>query len=191
MIHPIFIFILIISSNFLADLFPCRIQDLLKGNMMIKHIFAFLTLLFFAVLVEPYKQTDFNQMLLSTTGFYVVFLMMINSNTTSFVVSLVILGILYILNLRKIALSNKLKEKDEVESSEEIIMAERLELLSQGLIGVFILSTMAGFLVYMGEKKLEYKNKFSYIEFVFGRSSCKPNKTPPSLGESVRAVFTH
>ena len=40
----VFIFTLIISGNFLAQLFPCKIQEALTENIYIKHIFGFFTL---------------------------------------------------------------------------------------------------------------------------------------------------
>ena len=29
-----------------------------------------------------------------------------------------------------------------------------------------------GFILYLGEKKIEYKDKFNYITFIFGKPSC-------------------
>lgn len=46
-VYPIFILLLIISANYLADLFPCRLRELLENNIYVKHLFGYLTLLFF------------------------------------------------------------------------------------------------------------------------------------------------
>jgi hypothetical protein len=190
LIHPIFIFILIISSNFLAELFPCPIQKTLKENILLKHIFAFLTLLFFAVLVDPFKQTDFNTMVMSSIFLYSVFLIMVNSNAFCFICSLAILGVLYILNLKKNAVNNSMAEKDDVENSEEIKTVQRIDFATRFLMAGFVITTFSGFFIYMGEKKLEYKSKFNYFTFVFGKSTCR-NYTPyHSWKKCLGAAFT-
>ena len=46
----IFIFILIVSANFLAETFPCKLQYQLRNNMLLKHTFGYFTMIFFVVL---------------------------------------------------------------------------------------------------------------------------------------------
>ena len=53
-IFTIFIFILIISGNFLA-LVPCKLQDELNNNMYVKHLFGLFTMIFFVTLAAPVK----------------------------------------------------------------------------------------------------------------------------------------
>jgi hypothetical protein len=57
-IFCIFIFILIVSANFLAEIFPCRLQHLLRSNMLVKHIFGLFTMIFFVVLSSGIKEKD-------------------------------------------------------------------------------------------------------------------------------------
>ena len=54
-IFCIFIFFLIISANFLAELFPCRLQYILRNNMVIKHLFGLFSMIFFVVLSSGIK----------------------------------------------------------------------------------------------------------------------------------------
>lgn len=190
MIHPIFIFILIITSNFLAELFPCKIQTLLKGNIFIKHLFGFLTLLFFAVLVDPSKQANFNKMLVSSGILYIIFLVLINTNKTFFLCSLIILGVLYILNLKKIEINNELTEKEEVEKSNEMVNIQYIDYANKALMVLFGVCTTIGFFVYMGEKKLEYKNDFNYATFFFGKGECRTNSPSVSFTKALQTAFT-
>lgn len=190
MIHPIFIFILIITSNFLAELFPCKIQKLLKGNVFIKHVFGFLTLLFFAVLVDPSKQADFNKTLMSSALLYIIFLVMVNSNILFFMVSLFILGILYILNLKKVEINNVLAEKDDVENSAEIKTVQNIDTANIGLLVGFALSSVLGFFVYMGEKKIEYKKDFNYFTFIFGKAECNQRSTDVKWTTALKTAFS-
>ena len=40
----LFIFILVISGNYIGELLPCRIQYTLQNNMIYKHFFGILTM---------------------------------------------------------------------------------------------------------------------------------------------------
>ena len=53
---------------------------------------------------------------------------------------------------------------------------------------------ITGFLHYLGEKKLEYKNNFSYTQFLLGQPLCK-NFTPNNLKsisftKAFKSIFT-
>ena len=49
----LFALLVIISGNFLGDLFPLDVQKILSENVYVKHIFSFLTLFFFVYLTMP------------------------------------------------------------------------------------------------------------------------------------------
>ena len=72
-IFCIFIFILIVSANFLAEVFPCRIQHLLRNNMLVKHMFGLFTMIFFVVLSS--NVSDKNIFKIAKTSFllYILF----------------------------------------------------------------------------------------------------------------------
>ena len=46
----IFIFLLIISGNYLGNLFPCKVQEQFENNIYLKHFLGYFTLLFFVIL---------------------------------------------------------------------------------------------------------------------------------------------
>lgn len=119
-IYSIFILFLIIASNYIGELFPCRVQSLLDTNIYLKHFIAFLTLLFFVVLTDPYQEYRFSKIFTDSIKLYILFLLFINTNRNFFVISLIIAGILYICALikkdyitKKELLKNENNEKDE------------------------------------------------------------------------------
>ena len=62
----LFILYLVISSNFFPQTFSCRLQQLLNSSMIVKHLFGFMTLLFFVVATNTKKDiTSFNILLIS------------------------------------------------------------------------------------------------------------------------------
>ena len=44
---PFIILCLLISGNYLGELFPCRVQQLFSKNMFVKHVLGLLSLMFF------------------------------------------------------------------------------------------------------------------------------------------------
>ena len=99
-LYALFVFLLIISGNFIAELLPCRIQSLLNSNMIFKHFFGFLTLIFFVVLSsnDNNKKNIYSKSII----LYILFLLLINTNYKFFTIIVVLLGITYLLNIHKI-----------------------------------------------------------------------------------------
>ena len=182
-LYAIFIFFLIISSNYLGELFPCKIQKVMTENIYVKHIFAFLTLVFFVVLVDPLKSQTLNGTLGTSVFLYVVFLLLINTNVVFFLLSMGCLAIMYLL---------KIKQNEPVSTpgvSVDIVPPQWMDQTYSALQLTFAISTMVGFLVYMGEKKIEYKNKFRYLTFIFGKPSCRGFSPQTKYIQSFVAAF--
>ena len=49
--------------------------------------------------------------------------------------------------------------------------------------------TLFGFLVYLGEKKIEYKKNFSYITFLFGAPACREITKHKNTINSLKLIF--
>lgn len=179
-IYSLFIFLLIISSNFLGTLFPCKFQKLLLNNVYAKYVFAFLTLFYFVILVNPVQAEDINTSLCLTFFIFVLFILLIKTNVIFFIICLIILAANYFIHIR---------EKEE--RSKKGGNIQLYSQLNQGFNISFIACTIIGFLSYMGEKKIEYKDKFNYFTFIFGKPVCgdKYNKSEISFTNSLKAAF--
>ena len=161
----IFVFVLILSGNYLGELFPCRVQKIFNSNMYVKHTLGFLTLLFFVALTIPELKEQEN-FLGYTTLIYLWFIMMAKCYYTIWFAVFGLVGLLYVMQMYK----EKKEKKDGEGGSQDLSMLKQVE---KGVIVTTFVLTVLGFLVYMGAKKLEYKNKFSYLQFIFGMPSCK------------------
>ena len=169
----IFVFVLIVSGNYLGELFPCRVQKIFNSNMYVKHTLGFLTLLFFVALTIPELKEQEN-FLGYTTLIYLWFIMMAKCYYTIWFIVFGLVGVLYVMQMYK-----ETKEKKDGEGgSQDMAMLKQAEKVV--IVTTFVM-TVLGFLVYMGAKKREYKNKFSYLQFIFGMPSCK-GKSPPFPG---------
>ena len=54
---------------------------------------------------------------------------------------------------------------------------------------IFFVVLVIGFIIYVGEKKIEYKKKFKYSTFIFGKPSCKGKSPNTKLVESFVHAF--
>ncbi len=195
-IYAIFILILIISANFLAQLFPCRLQKLLSTNIYIKHLFSFLTLLFFVVLTAPLDDKSLHNIFYKSLILYIWFILIMRTDPYIFVLLLLIIAIIYILVLKENELKANIEDikeekKDNLEKELKIYndQINFIQNINQKLLYSAIILTIIGFLLYMGEKKCEYKKDFCYLIFLFGRPSCK-NKSPPiNYIKAISCIF--
>ena len=71
--NALLIFILIISGNYLDDLLPCKVQTLMRNNLIMKHLVAFMILYFLTVLTIPELKSI--KGIISAIGLYTLFLL--------------------------------------------------------------------------------------------------------------------
>ena len=149
-IYYIFILFLIITSNFLAPLFPCEIQKLLKKEYPIKHVFAFLTLLFFVVLADKNETDSFSTSFIKSLFFYFMFILILKTKPMFFISAMFLL---FVLNIVDIKYSNEVNERI-------ILMKNCLFYLTMSLI-------IIGFSLNYAEKKEKFRSNFKLIDFLF------------------------
>jgi len=171
-IEGLFIFILIISGNFLAELFPCRFQKDLTDIIVLKHFFGFLTLLFFVVLQTPLETFALTSAVKSSGILYILFLLLINSHHTTFIVSMVLLSVSYLLTLKMKENNVTNADYDKEDQLKILTSNDTLKYIQSQLNNFVVFIVIIGFLSYLGSKKSEYKGKFSYFTFIFGKGSC-------------------
>jgi len=162
----VFVFVLILSGNYLGQLFPCRVQSLFANSMVVKHILGFLTLLFFVTLTIPEIKKQPN-LFGNTSLIYLWFIVMSKCYYTIWFLVFGIIGIIYLLRMYKEGLE---KEKVTEKEKQQI---ELIDTTNKYLAATSIVSTISGFLIYMGAKKLEYKKKFNYMDFILGKPRCR------------------
>lgn len=174
----VFTMVLIVSANFLAETFPCRVQYLLKNNMIAKHTFGLLTMVFFVVLaLRDMSQEYFQDIFIEGILLYLVFILMSKTSTGFFFAIMLLLAVIYLLHLY----DKKKEEKgDTKQTNEKQITSSRSSKVGEILYYLTYVLLGIGVLEYMGEKKIEYGKRFSYIYFFLGKPTCKGSS--PSVG---------
>lgn len=178
-IANIFIFYLIISSNFFMPLLPCRAQSTISESILLRHLFGFLTMTFFVVLANTKEPLPFSKIIGLSAGLYMWFMVSTRIRFDMWLTLVTILGSMYILKIYKD------NEKDILSDTakENIELAERI--LFYLALGV----TLLGATLYLGEKKIEYGNSFKYRKFFFGQVNCKGETPTISVTRAIRAAF--
>lgn len=204
-LYTIFVFILIVSANFLAQLFPCRFQKALSDNMYIKHIFGLLTLNFFVTLTLPEYNSSLYETFKSSSLLYLLFIIITNIETTFFYIVVFLSGISYLIYLNTNVIQKKI---DAIADTPDTVENARAQNLSQETgpilkdqlnyshtvshyLNVISMTLIAfGFVVYLGKKKYEYKKDFQFLTFMFGRPTCLDKSPDISYTQAIKYAFT-
>jgi hypothetical protein len=183
----LFILYLVISSNFLANLFGCKIQKAFNENMLLKHLLGFFTLYFFISLTESSSsvESDLTSRLKFAAFIYIWFILSTRVDIRFWTVLITMLGIVYLLQLNK-----DIESKKQNPDNEKI---EKYNKYQDILIKLAFIVTVVGFFVYLGAKKYEYGSKFNYTTFITGNVSCKGNsfsgEKSLTIMDSIKKAF--
>jgi uncharacterized membrane protein len=184
-IYSVFLLVLIISGSFIVELFPCRLQRLFTENIYLKHLCAYFTLVFFLVITSPIKSKKY--IFVKSIFVYIFFVLITKVHQNFFLIILFLLAISYTLALQKKDI--ELNHKENI-NEEEITKNNKIvdNVIFVIYIIVFIL-TIIGILIYIGEKKIEFKEKFSYSYFLFGIPKCSNKPIKVSMKKSLKHAF--
>jgi hypothetical protein len=169
-----FILILVIISALYLETFPCKFIRVIKENIYLKHFIGFLTMIFFVVLTSPIKNKKIFNVIKKSFIMYIIFIFLIKTNYHFFIAILILLGILYISMLNKYDLIDEMNNENDKTKKEELDnKINTIIVINNTIFIIVIILIIVGFLIYMGQKKIEYKDKFNYLTFIFGKIECK------------------
>ena len=191
--NPFIILCLLISGNYLGELFPCKVQQFFSKSMVVKHLLGWLSLMFFVVLTLPdlYTSDNFIYVSISLYGFFVLL------SKLNHIIWFTVFGIFavsYILHIyvNQIENENQItknrigdntvnpKDTGKIPTQDIADTIEKVKNIQRYLFTSIIPISIFGFIIYLGEKKIEYKENFTYFTFLFGKPKCI-NKNPENL----------
>jgi hypothetical protein len=176
-LYAIFILILIVCAEYLKELMPCKLDYILKNNIYVKHFFCFLTLLFFIVITtEPFKDKNFKEIIIKSILLYILFILLIKNDYRIFFSVMILLGLIYIISIKKYELIDLLKKDIDIKTKKEYENQINILVSVNNILFVIVITLIIiGFLFYMKKKKNQYKEKFHFLTFFFGKINCKKN----------------
>jgi hypothetical protein len=176
----LFVLYLVISSNFLAPLFSCKLREFIEGSMFVRHILGFLTLTFFVVVASKTKPLTFAQVMGLSGFFYTWFILTTRMHLHFWFIVISLVGAIYLIHLYQSNLTSDTPSEED---------SAKLTLVKQILAGTAGVITLLGFLSYAGEKKIEYKGGFSIEKFLLGAPSCKSKSPKVGFFDSLKGLF--
>lgn len=185
----IFIFLLIISGNYLGGLFPCRVQESFEKSIWLKHFLGYFTLLFFVLFTMENTTKDVNKILGGSFLLYIIFLVISSTPEYVWITVFVVCAIIYVFELKKNEYKELIKNESDKSSSNIKLHNSKIELLSnlQFYFSIFsIIIIVIGVFIYMGEKKIEYGKNFDYFKFLFNSPSCRGKTKPTTILQSLK-----
>ena len=111
--------------------------------------------------------------------FYTWFMASTKMNITTWFFLVLLLATLYLLKLYKDNSVPLLTEEEK----------ERIETVEKTLFWTAAATTVLGVLLYVGEKKIEYKGTFNYARFFIGKVACRGKSPEVSWGRALRALW--
>ena len=165
MIVGIFLLILAVSGNFVAETMSCQTQKVLSENMYVKHgVIVMITYftLGFASSEENVSPVDLFKQAVSIWAFFLMF------NKMEMFFTAMVVAMLAMLLICKNYITYY--QKQDAEKNKEII--NTLTLTMDYLFSAITLATVVGFGLYFKKQHTDYFSTFSYSKFLFGTPKC-------------------
>lgn len=187
-IFSMFILVLIITGVYLIDVFPCRVRKFIQSNIYLKHFIGLLTMIFLVVITDIISiNKSIGPIIIKSFILYIIFIFYTKTEIHFFIITLILLAIIYILVLHK----NNINKKNinNIEQKKIDIEINRIIIINNILFIIVFFFIFLGFLIYMGKKKYQYKDKFNYITFLFGSQKCNDKLYDIKILESLKYSF--
>jgi len=158
MTTELILFCLLISGNYIGELFSCNIQRTLSKNRVYKHILGILTLYFFVTALDDKKILSPITYMLSSFLTYTWFVII--TLTPKFYTFLImsILLFIYLFN--------------DIDNHFHILKSEHKFILFSTLFFTTIVISIVGCYKYYNIKAHKFGNKFNISKFFFGKNTC-------------------
>jgi len=161
-----FVFVLVISGNYIGELLPCKIQTIMSNNIYVKHFFGYLTILFLVIVAIPDIQKKYDIQYLPFFGLlcYSFFVIIAKTHYKLWIIIICLMSIIFILTSLKKNINDEL-------------ILNKINILEKTLIVCILFFSIFGIIIYYKEKQIEYKKKFTLAKFFLGTIGCRNNKS--------------
>lgn len=174
----VFAFYMVVLTNFIPEIVGCRMQQLLRNNMLAKHILAMFLLFFLVILINPdTADKKLPYCILLTVGVYAWFILTTRSPFIISVITILILLVVYIVGIKKTRLDSE-NQKEQ---------ARKMQKIQFILLSVALLSSLVGCAIYFIEKRKEYGSSFTASTFLWGTKECR--YYTPSNAKIIKTNF--
>jgi hypothetical protein len=170
----------------IIPILPCKIQQIMYNNLLYRHASCIIIIIFVVILGENIDNFNFFNIILKTVIIYLMILAIVKTHYIIFMIIFFLIAIANLISYKRnqlIALNEK-KYHNDITKKINIINIIIKSLFIIALILIFV-----GVIIYYGQKKYEYKNKFNFIKFIFGIKKCSFTNTKISIMNSIKYAF--
>jgi Na+/H+ antiporter NhaC len=149
----------------------------------------YLTITFLVVLLEDLDK-NLTEVFLVSFYLYLIFILISKTEYGFFIAIIILTAVIYILYLKRNEIAKRTEDTTSNEELEKLEKTKNLIIkINNGISIVVFILIFIGFMIYMGRKKYEYKNNFSYLTFIFGKVECKGTISNIDYSTSLKHVF--
>ena len=162
----IFLLILAVSGNFVAETISCQSQKLLSTNMLAKNVVILMVIYFSLGFASSEKLVNPITLAGNSVLIWVFFLLFNKMDIQYTIISIV--GMFAILVMKDFA--------DYYDATKNKENEHMVPALLKGMDYVFAsvcLTVIVGFLLYFKKQYRDYYKTFSFMTFIFGKTTCK------------------
>ena len=164
----LFLFIFILLGKHISELLACSITNIINSHISVKHIIGFFVV--FTTLISLDNTSSLNHIFIKSCFIYIYFIISSKTTKNINILLIILLFLTYFIYLYKIKLKKKYKKKND-----NIIKI--INLYEKYIPYIFSFLSIIGFTIYIGEKKLDYENDFSWKTFILGDLTCTNTKS--------------
>ena len=162
--NGIFLLILAICGNFLAETINCKIQYELTNNRILKYVVVYFTIYFTITITSEKNENPFD-LLLKAFLIWIFFILFTRMSHLPTLLVMILLLIIYFTNNYRTYLKNK-KNKSKSISSKLLLSFQKVLLIA------IIIIIFIGNINYFLLKKNKYGKDFTILKYIFGIQKC-------------------
>ncbi len=174
---------LVISGNYLGNLFGCRVQQMFSETIWLKHLLGLFTTYFLIILAAPPDDFTHIETLVFSVVIYGWFFLTTKMHVSFWIPMILLVMMAYCIY---VYLKQRSGQKDIEKETTQTKLLTAVQNASIVLAGIL---TLIGVVVYYGEKKIEYGKSFDTSVFWQGHTVCKTKTPAISILKSLKAVF--
>ncbi len=161
----VFLLIVAVAGNFIAESLNCQTQKLLTNNMFVKNLIIFMVI-YFALDFTSEEGNLIHPKELFIRAFMIWSFFLIFNKMDLIYTAIVFFSLFYILVTKNIIkyYNNKKESKK---------MVEYLKKSTFYTFVLIIVTMLIGFSLYFKKQYTDHKNNFNFIDFIFGKTKCR------------------
>ena len=167
-IKGIFLLVLAVSGNFIAETMGCKTQKLLTENMYAKHVIIYL-LIYFALGHTSHENPHPLSLAKSSLIIWILFIIFTKMSLSFTIIVFLLLSINYVFN----TYIDYLKDQNEKENENLI---QNIENTLNNIVFLQIILVIIGFSLYFKKQYNDHKKSWSTLKFIFGVNKCESLK---------------